>query len=199
MRLFNPSRVPKPLSVPLLSPTLFVGPTDLEIGAGQGLHAVRYCRDHRDRQLIALERTHNKFARLQQRKNHHPNLENLYIAHADAINFVCHFVPAESLERIFLLYPNPYPKTAHAQRRWHRSPFMSFLMTRLRPKGELNLATNLSWYRDEAIRHLGQEHPLTLVHEVVLTDPSAARTHFEKKYLERGETCFDLIFKKGLQ
>jgi tRNA G46 methylase TrmB len=172
------------------------GALDFEIGAGQGLHAIRFCQSHPDRRLIAVERTHTKFNKLKRRLENHPDLSNLTGLHADALAVLTHEFKDESLERIFLLYPNPYPKNKQANLRWHLSPAMELIKSKLKSGGELHLATNLEWYAEEAKHHLQEQWGFRLKSEARLSDPHRARTHFEQKYLQRGETCFDFRFEK---
>ena len=40
------------------------------------------------------------------------------------------------LNRIFLLYPNPYPKTKQAHLRWINRPFMPFLLDLFKKRGK---------------------------------------------------------------
>lgn len=171
------------------------GPLDLEIGAGAGLHAVQYCSMNPERTLLAVERTHAKAARLLSRRQRHPALTGLVPLHADAVSIVTHELPDASLERIFILYPNPYPKTKQANQRFHNMPFMGELLRKLKQGGELHLATNLEWYADEAQSRLQEVWKLSLKKRARV-QPGAPRTHFEKKYLARNETCYDLIFTK---
>lgn len=197
MREFNAAKVPKPKLEMDLSGIFFRGPVDLEIGAGQGLHAIRYARSYPDRTLLAVERTHLRFARLHGRSRRHPDLRRLLPIHADARSFVAHCIPDASLEKIFILYPNPHPKAKQANLRWHNSPFCAELIGKLKPGGELVLATNLKWYADEAADRMTRVWKLILEDFRILTDPARSRTHFERKYLLRGEPCFDLRFAFG--
>lgn len=199
MREFKTDSVPIPRNPPQFPPGLWRQPVDLEIGAGQGLHAIRRCEAHPERILLAVERTTTRFAKLKLRRERHPNLQNLLIFNADAISFVAHFVPDHSLGNVFLFYPNPYPKNRQANLRWPRSPFMSHLLTKLRPGGLIHLATNESFYAEDARTALTQLHGLELVQDEIRNASSEGRTHFEIKYLSRGETCFDLVFKRGFQ
>jgi tRNA G46 methylase TrmB len=167
---------------------------DLEIGAGQGLHAVAYCKAHPDRTLIAIERTHGRFHALAQRHQNHPDLHNLIVVHADAVSVATRLLRPDSLARIFLLYPNPYPKTKQANQRWHNMPFMGFLLERLKAGGELTLATNIPEYAEEARTRFTEIWGLSLIGDVA---PREGRTHFERKYLARGEACRNLTFRKN--
>src|SRR5690242_9585049 len=101
MREFSAENVPKPNLEVALNIEGYRG-LDLEIGAGQGLHAMRYSAENPDRLLLAVERTVERFAQLARRQADHRR-ENLRIFHADAVSSVTHFLPEESLDRVFLL------------------------------------------------------------------------------------------------
>ena len=194
MRAFKPEHVPLP-DLPADLRAVFAAPAlDFEIGAGQGLHAIRYAQAHPDRTLVAVERTRDKFARLAQRKAHHA-LEGLHVVHADAVSIVTHFVRPATLDRVFLLYPNPYPKARQANQRWYNSPFLGELKRKMRPGASLRLATNLDWYAREAEHALVAQWGLVLEERRELGPDDPPRTHFEKKYFARGERCFDLLFR----
>ena len=61
MRPFNSQAVPKPPRPEFLDDIDWSIPTDLELGSGAGLFAIRYSQMHPERQLIAIERTSEKF------------------------------------------------------------------------------------------------------------------------------------------
>lgn len=201
MREFNPRSIPKPNIPETERQWRLQGPLDLEIGAGQGLHAVRYSLESPDRTLIALERTEERFGRLYRRFVNHGSPANLFPYRADAIPFVVHFIADQSLDRVLLFYPNPYPKARQANQRWHFHPFMQCLRRKLKPGGTLQIATNLEWYETEAVHALTDSFGFELLHRKKIDSRSRdlGRTHFERKYLAQGQTCFDLVFQKRLQ
>ncbi len=199
MREFRSDKIPRPTFPEAFIPLLHRRPLDIEIGAGQGLHAVQYCLRHPERTLLALERTQNKFSALHSRKLNHPQLTNLLAVRADAIPVIHSLIADRSVENVFLLYPNPHPKHKQANQRWHRHPFIQCLHNKLIPGGALNLATNLQWYAEEAKDWLCRDGLFKLRKTEVLSRDFHPRTHFERKYLERGETCFDLVFERLLQ
>lgn len=169
-------------------------PVDLEIGCGAGLHPIRYSRSHPDRYLIAIEHTRQKFARFAGRFAHHPQIKNLMPVHADAVAWVTHCLRPASISRCLLLYPNPNPKAP--SKRWFRMPFMHRLLEVLKPGGEILLATNDQGYvreaRDYASRVWGLQVVQALSFGAADVPGGAPRTHFEKKYLERGQICHEL-------
>lgn len=173
-------------------------PLELEIGCGVGWHPIRYASENPGTNLIAIEHTRAKFARFQSRLARHAPLGNLLPVHANAIDWVAGLLPPRSVRRCFFLYPNPEPKAAN--KRWLRSPFMHVLLAALKPGGEIRFASNETAYVEEACTWAERAWQLELVERRAFGRGSVPhgipRTHFEKKYLERGQTCFDLIWRK---
>lgn len=196
MRPFQETLLPKPLLSFEFGHLSSEQPVDLEIGAGQGLHAINYTLKNPHRQLIAIEQTKNRFSLLKQRAAAHQHLKNLTIVQADATAFTVHYIPNESIDRVFILYPNPYPKKKQANLRWHNRPFLNSLISKMKTNATLTLATNLEWYALEAQFRLRQDWRLHELSFEIVNPTIKARTHFEKKYILRGETCWNLILKK---
>ena len=162
----------------------------LEIGAGVGLHALTFARSHHSVQVFAIERTAEKFQKFQQ-SHLSATSPNLNPIHADAIPWVVHALPPACLQQVFILYPNPEPK--NPAQRWFNMPFMKFLLSRMQPNATLTLASNITEYLDEAEQQLLHVWQLPYVRSAVTTE---RRTHFEIKYMERGELCGQIIVTK---
>lgn len=189
MREFQAASVPKPKNFVLGKPWAGFKHLDLEIGSGNGHFAVSYAKKNPERALIALERTDLRSKLLLDKAK---GLSNLFAFRADAVNFVTHYLPDETLENIFLLYPNPYPKAKQANQRWANMPFMGFLLKKLKPGGSLFLATNIESYFLEAQEQFQNTWGMRIAKSDRVNDKQAPRTQFEKKYLERGENCWNL-------
>ncbi|PNK59740.1 methyltransferase [Psychrobacter sp. FDAARGOS_221] len=206
-------------------------PLIVEIGAGKGRHAILYANGHPEHDIIAIERTLNKFtafeASIQAVANQHQadsgnedhsaknatktqnnsklprliremglehtsDLTNLLAVHADAIPYCVHALPPQSVDVFYLLYPNPEPKNPNQQ--WLNMPFFEFLLSRLKPEGRVVLASNIEDYIDNAYQQALETWQLDTERKEVATD--SQRTHFEIKYLARGETCWELNLTK---
>lgn len=163
----------------------------LEIGAGKGKHALQFAHANPEMRLIAIERTAEKFAAMQKIAQQ-ANLPNLTVIHADAVAWVTHAIPAAALRKIFILYPNPEPHNPN--QRWLNMPFFEWLLSRLQPNGELILASNIESYIDEAENMARDIWQLTVTKSPLPV--TSQRTHFETKYLARGESCWQIDIKK---
>ncbi len=166
-------------------------PVCVEIGAGKGKHALLFTQTNPNSKLIAIERTREKFLAMQ--KQHalegQPNLQTV---HADALPWIVHALYPAQVEQFFILYPNPEPH--NPAQRWLNMPFFEFLLSRLETGGTITLASNIPEYIEEAEQQVQNLWKLPFVKEVIGQD--SARTHFEIKYLERGELCQQLIIRK---
>ena len=166
-------------------------PVCVEIGAGKGKHALLFSASNPDKQLIAVERTREKFIAMQ--KQHGiEGQNNLQPIHADALPWVVHALFPAQVQQFFILYPNPEPH--NPAQRWLNMPFFEFLLSRLEAGGTITLASNIPEYIAEAQQQLIDVWKLPFVKEVIAKD--SARTHFEIKYLERDELCQQLIITK---
>lgn len=163
----------------------------LEIGAGKGKHALGFAKANPDCQLVAIERTRNKFEAFAKLADVQ-KLPNLTPVHADAIAWIVHAIKPASIARIYILYPNPEQHNPNQQ--WLNMPFFEFLLSRLCAGGEVVLATNIADYIDNAERQAKDVWQLPTRREQVVKD--SQRTHFEVKYLARGERCWQITMRK---
>ena len=166
-------------------------PICVEIGAGKGKHALLFTAQNPQTRLYALERTKEKFAAMQKQHLLEPR-PHLQPIPADALPWVVHAIFPAQVEQFFILYPNPEPH--NPAQRWLNMPFFEFLLSRLQPNGSITLASNIPNYIAEAEQQLIELWKLPYQKQVIATD--SARTHFEIKYLERGELCQQLIITK---
>ena len=109
-------------------------------------------------------------------------LDNLLFVRADLIDFWRLAVAAQwRLAKHFILYPNPYPKSAQVQRRWHASPVFSDLLAL---GGGLTVRSNWQLYIEEFVRALELTGRESSVQLYCADQPMSA---FERKYWESGQ------------
>ncbi len=198
MRIFKENLVPLPSgSGPERSIFSKYNKVCLEIGCGVGMHPIQLATKNKDQYFIAIEHTKNKFDKFWNRYLGHKSPENLLPVHANAISWVTHFIAPESIDKIFLLYPNPNPKRKGLNKRWYAMPFMQKLIQTLNINGEIEIATNMDWYAHEAIHYLRKDFKMSLInYEILGKNINNFRSHFESKYLRSGEKCYNLLFSR---
>lgn len=197
MRPFRQDTVPKPPDFEPFDWAPCHSKIVLEIGCGNGMHPIQYATRNQDSTVIAIEQTKVKFDAFAKNLALNGRPTNLEAIRADAIWWCAHQLkPPAKLDEIFFLYPNPNPKESQSNKRFHNMPFMGFLLEHLKSKGRLHLASNIEAYTAEAKTQFVSVWDLDLLEARTLPQSFEARTAFEKKYLERGETCTNLIFQK---
>ncbi len=173
---------------------------DLEIGAGVGWHAIRYAQQNPDRHLLALEHGAARFSRFQRRIDAHPKIPNLTPLQRSLIPFICADAAHLRFKKIFLLYPNPYPKNAQKNKRFHAMPFFGELLKKLDVGGLIEVRTNEEFYAAEAKEFLCRVWSLELKQNEVfnkLQRPDyQVQTHFEQKYFNQGQDLHRMLFRK---
>jgi tRNA (guanine-N7-)-methyltransferase len=143
---------------PLDPTTLFAAPCQavwLEIGFGGGEHLAAQAADHPDVGFIGCEVFENGIARLIGEIARR-NLGNIRIFADDARLLLDHLMPA-SIGRVFILFPDPWPKERHHKRRLVATPTLDRLAAIMQPGAELRLATDdggyLAWMLDHLTAH----------------------------------------------
>ncbi len=166
-------------------------PICLEIGAGKGRHALMFAKNHPCEHLYAIERTSEKFAAFKRACDERA-LANLTAIHADAIHWSAFALQPRQVKRCFILYPNPEPKNKN--QRFLNMPFFEFLLSRMMAGGQILIASNITTYISECESLLQTVWQLPYTKRQI--EPTSARTHFEIKYLARGELCQEIIITK---
>lgn len=175
----------------------------LEIGAGSGCFVMEMARLHADTYHIAVERDKERGKTLV-RRTERSGLPNLSGYRGNAIPALIHGVPSESLDRIYILYPCPWPKTAHRKHRWFLHPVMPHLIRVLKPGGLLIWTSDQEFYIQEAAYVCANAYKMeTLSNGKIQPNPwnelarfPEGRTKFERTFWQSGMPSFEYIGKK---
>lgn len=131
----------------------------LEIGFGGGEHLLGQAEAHPEVGLIGCEPFDDGMAKalagIEARQ-----LENVRLHHGDG-RAVLDRLADRSLARIYLLFPDPWPKRRHWKRRIVQPAFTAELARVLKPGGEVRFATDVASYADEALLAFRQTPGLT--------------------------------------
>ena len=127
----------------------------LEIGFGAGEHLAWQAQHHPDIGLIGCEPYEGGTAKLLSRLADAP-LENIRLYEGDAREVIS-ALPDASLGRVFILFPDPWPKTRHHKRRFVQTEALDALARILKPGAELRFASDdagyVAWALERLIAH----------------------------------------------
>jgi tRNA (guanine-N7-)-methyltransferase len=121
----------------------------LEIGFGGGEHLIAQARAHPDVGFIGCEPFLNGVAKLLAALQLH-GLDNVRLRAGDARALI-EALPPASLSRIFVLYPDPWPKRRHHKRRVISAEMIAEIARAARPGAILRFATDIDDYSGWAL------------------------------------------------
>lgn len=141
----------------LLTPETLFGdsrPLWLEIGFGRGEHMAAQAQSHPHIGIIGaepfLDGVVGALMEIEERA-----LTNIRLHNGDALD-VLDRLPDASVTRVFLLHPDPWPKTRHAKRRFVNPGPLAMLARILEPGGEFRLGTDHPVYCRWALMQMAQ-------------------------------------------
>jgi tRNA (guanine-N7-)-methyltransferase len=184
----NPERRPADLSrfgdVPLW----------LEVGFGGGEHLVHMAQTYRDVAIIGAEPFVNGIAMLLG-KIRQADVTNLAV-HPGDVRDLFEVLPPGLLQKVFLNYPDPWPKARHHRRRFVTPEYLTALHRVMAKGAEFRVATDIPDY----VRQTLEEVPragFALVDQGGVPWTDWLSTRYEQKALREGRLPHYLTFRRA--
>ncbi len=167
-------------------------PREVEIGFGSGEYLVQRAQEHPDKDFIGIEPAWTS-VKIALKRIHHLKLTNVRILFEDARIVLEHCFAQQSLERIYALFPCPWPKDKHVKHRLFCQNVLQLMNSRLTNTGEAYIVTDheefYDWIQVENTK-TGFELSSKLI-------PPSFDTHYERKWERHGQDAFyEMTFKK---
>lgn len=177
------------------------GPLWLEVGFGGGEHALAQVRAHPEATLIACEVFENGICSLlsalvpEGDEALAPLPPNLRLWTDDA-RVLLRTLPDACLDRLFLLFPDPWPKARHAKRRFVHPAMLPLLARVLKPGATWRVASDDPTYQ-AWVRDVMAEQTLFDGQEPATTRPDGwPPTRYEAKALRAGRQPLYWVFRR---
>jgi tRNA (guanine-N7-)-methyltransferase len=173
-------------------------PRTVEIGFGNGENLVALAAAHPQRDFLGIEVHRPGVGRLLLALEARAVANVRVICH-DAVEVLGQQIPAQSLDEILILFPDPWPKKRHHKRRLIQLPFAQLLESRLVHGGLLRVATDWQPYALEILETLGAVAGLqNLAADGGFVARPAERTptRFERRGERLGHEVWDLAFRR---
>ncbi len=127
----------------------------LEIGFGAGEHLAAQAERYREISFIGCEVFEHGIVKMLARMERQ-HLDNIRVF-ADDARLLIEALPRDSVDRVFILFPDPWPKRRHAKRRIISRETLDALAVIMRDGAELRLATDdrdhLCWILERVTDH----------------------------------------------
>ncbi len=166
----------------------------VEIGFGNGENIEFLAKTYPDVLIVGIE-VSQWCAAKGARRALYADAGNVRIMHGDARFLLRHCFEPESVNRVFMNFPCPWPKTRHAQRRVTVPAFTGLMEYLLEPGGAFVLATDVDWYAEEAAKAFAGSAAFEPA-APVLNPVRQYVTKYERKWKAMGKDTWGLTATK---
>ncbi len=168
-------------------------PVELDLGCGKGRFAMELARRHPDRLVVAADLMLGRLRRLDRRASR-DGLGNLECLRANSLDLAGFQFPDNSIDRIHILCPDPWPKDRHRCKRLVTSDFLTRLARILVPGGILHMASDHPPYQ-ETMLNVVEGLPFFEAAVDGIADIADIRTDFELMWLDQNKTVPHLAYR----
>ncbi|MBN1943994.1 MAG: tRNA (guanosine(46)-N7)-methyltransferase TrmB [Phycisphaerae bacterium] len=166
-------------------------PVEIEIGVGKGSFLLARAKQRPDVNFLGLEYA-RAYAVYTADRVRRAGLGNVRVLCADAEAVFRTAVPDESVFRVHVYFPDPWPKRKHHRRRLLQPAFVRQVWRKLSPGGQLLIVTDHQDYFEHIRRTLSAVEGFieTPFPRLIESDEHVVGTNFEKKYAEEGRAFY---------
>ena len=120
-------------------------PLHVDLGCGDGSFLCALAQRLPDKNFLGIERLSGRVCSSARKA---ANLDNVRLLQMESSYAVRYLLPAESVETLYLLFPDPWPKRRHHRRRIVTPDFLNSVHAALEQNGVIYIATDhLDYFR----------------------------------------------------
>jgi len=165
-------------------------PLQVDLGCGDGSFLYELAEQIPEKNFLGIERLTKRVEKLRRKAE---KIDNVRVLGTDTLFAVRYLLPENSVETFYLLFPDPWPKRRHHQRRIFTGEFLDAVAAALEQNGVLRVATDQLDYFQQ-IQRLSRAHPEFQV--VDLDGVVLPLTRFEKRFREQSIPVYRLTLRK---
>ena len=177
-------------------------PIEIEVGSGKGTFIRGQAQAHKDINFIGIEWA-NKFYRHFVDRAARENLTNVRVIRTNASDFISKYVQDETIQNLYLFFPDPWPKTRHNLRRFMTEPNINNVHRILKPGGKfLYVTDHAAYYEWTKAMFMANSNVTRLFKKTTFPKLANAKegeivgTNYERKYMKEGRPFFKMAFVK---
>jgi tRNA (guanine-N7-)-methyltransferase len=167
---------------------------ELDLGCGKGGFTRELSSKYPERGILAADVMIGRLRRLEKRIKAE-GLQNIELLRIDAWNLIGYTLPDESLDRIHILCPDPWPKAKHKQYRLLSSEFIGRMLRVIRKNGSVHFATDDRNYFESVEKLFNCNHSYRR-DDSLMADIAGIRSDFEKKWESEGTGVTHAAWRK---
>ncbi len=158
-------------------------PLEIEVGCGKGQFLTRRAQAHPDCEFLGIERMLER-VRLFAGKCRRARLPNAHVLRLEALYTFHYLLPAHHARKVYVFFPDPWPKRKHHDHRLFGPLFRAALWKRLETGGVLEFATDHKSYFEEVVDGFASDSRFKPVEP--MARPPEVWTEFETLFRGQG-------------
>ncbi len=171
----------------------------LEIGFGRGDMLLAMAKAHPEYDYLGVEVHRPGIGHLLLQLES-AQLTNVRVICADVVEVLQYRLSAACLDKVYLFFPDPWPKKRHHKRRLVQPQLIALLAQRMKTGGYLHLATDWQDYAEDMLQTL--ETAPSFVNSITGGGFASSRlfdrpvTKFEQRGLRLGHRVWELLYQR---
>ena len=163
----------------------------MDLGCGDGSFLLSMAQNHPERNFLGTERLFGR-VRTTSRKVERAKVENVRLLRVESAYVIKHLLPAGSVSRLYVLFPDPWPKRRHWSRRLIQPDFLEAAALALHAAGELCIKTD----DEDYFRWIEKVGAGCDRFSKEAWEEDVPKTDFERHYVAQGRTIHSLCLRK---
>lgn len=162
----------------------------IEIGFGDGAALIESALKYPDKNFIGIEVYDSGLGQCLNAINQH-KIKNIRLIYGDAAEVFEQFITKKSVEKINILFPDPWPKKRHHKRRLINKRFLALLSKSLINKGIVNVSTDWEDYAQQIELTFKESNQF----KEIKSELRNLKTKFEKRGIKLGHKIFNYSYQ----
>lgn len=169
---------------------------DCELCSGNGDWVVSQAQQHPQVNWICVEQRFDRVRKIWSKRGN-AGIQNLLIVCGDAQLFLKYYAKSNSIRRLFVNFPDPWPKHRHHKHRLFQDPFICSVVNVLQPSGKISLVTDDAPFLLFALKAMEKKlKPTIQAPHFQQIDGEYGGSWFENLWRSKGKMIFYTEFEK---
>ena len=160
-------------------------PVIVEYCSGNGTWIAKKAMEQPSYNWVAIEKRFDRVRKIWS-KIKNQGLQNLIVFCGEGFRLTQEYLPADSVDQVYINFPDPWPKKRHAKHRIVQPPFTEEMRRILKEDGKITLVTDDATYSEQMIEVLQNQEAM----ESVYPDP-----YFVDEMEGYGTSFFDSLWR----
>jgi len=167
-------------------------PLWVEIGFGVGKFFLSLAKSHPEINFIGMEHNLSRYYRMI-KKIKRDKLRNTYVINVDAFPAMKYLFESESIDRLFINFPDPWQKGKHEKNRLLTNDFILSVDTILKKNSVLRIVTDVQKYAQKIKSTIDDSQ---LFSSIENSDIALPTTIFQDRFIAKKLPIYEMIYKK---